>query len=128
MAAVRNDRSTGKQKTIYMHRAILHAPANMLVDHENHNGLDNRKTNLRPATRTQNGANMGVNAQKKGAATSRFKGVHWHTPNRSWVVQISGRYIGCFRDEIDAARAYDRAALERFGKFAIINFPKEDYE
>jgi hypothetical protein len=111
---------------VWMHREIADAPDNLLVDHENHNGLDNRKANLRIATRAQNAFNCD---KKSGRYSSQFKGVS-KSYNR-WYPRIfvNGRQIslGSFETEIEAARAYDRAALKYHGEFARLNFPREDY-
>jgi hypothetical protein len=106
-------------ETRLLHRIILDAPKGTDVDHINGNGLDNRRCNLRLATRSQNHANR----FKKPGTTSRFKGVRfernrWHAQIR---VQYKKTYLGSFRDEIDAALAYNAAALEAFGEFARIN-------
>lgn len=95
------------------------------VDHVNHNGLDNRRSNLRPATNSQNAANRRPYAGR----SSRFKGVSWDKQKSRWFVLITvngrRRYLGRFRDEEAAARAYDAAARELFGGFACLNFPPQ---
>lgn len=97
-----------------------------LVDHVNGNGLDNRRSNLRPATPTQNARNRGMRSDN----TSGFKGVHPHRRSGRWAACIwfDGRsnYLGLFDDAAEAARVYDAAALEHFGPFARLNFPKEN--
>lgn len=107
-----------------MHRVVL--GATKIVDHINGNGLNNCRYNLRECSHSQNSANMKVRS-----ASSRFKGVAWHKASGKWKAQISpdGKtiYLGIHNDEADAARAYDMAALERFGEFAHTNFPKETY-
>lgn len=94
-----------------------------MCDHVNGDGLDNRRANLRPATRSQNMAN-----RRKGSGASRFKGVYIHAPGR-WKAQIriGGKhtYLGLFDREEDAAMAYDERAREAFGSFAALNFPRE---
>jgi hypothetical protein len=91
------------------------------VDHVNRNGLDNRRINLRPATRSQNR----VNCPPSRNNTSGYKGVSWNRPARRWVARIgvNGRRIGLgyFADSAEAARAYNRAALEAFGEYAWLN-------
>ncbi len=99
------------------------------VDHINGNGLDNRRTNLRRATHAQN---MG-NKRRYRNNTSGFKGVAPFEKSRvnPWVAYINQggnrRYLGLYNNPHDAARAYDRAAIELFGDFASTNFPKEQY-
>jgi len=136
--ARRNDYSRGKGKTILMHRIILSRlvgrPLDSLekCDHINRNGLDNRRENLRLATRAQNAAN-----QKKRVGPNSFKGVAWRmnhkNPKRGrWEASIRDEgkkiHLGYFASELEAARAYDRATLEHFGEFARTNFDKEDYK
>ena len=112
--------------TVWMHREIANAPANLLVDHRNNKGLDDRKANLRIATKSQNACNCG---KKSGRYSSQFKGIT-KSDNR-WYPRIwaNGKRIslGSFKSEVDAARAYDRAAIKYHGEFARLNFPREDY-
>lgn len=119
--AVRNTYQDGKQKLIFMHREILKLPKGTETDHKDHDGLNNRRSNIRPATRAQNQHNQ--NPQKRG--TSKFKGVHWCRNERKWraQIQVEGHriYCGYYTSEIEAARAYDRAALNFFGEFAYTN-------
>lgn len=111
---------------VWMHREIVNAPADLLVDHENHNGLNNRKANLRIATKSQNACNCD---KKSGRYSSQFKGVT-KSDNRFYPrIWANGKRIslGSFKTEVEAARAYDRAALKYHGEFARLNFPREDY-
>jgi hypothetical protein len=107
-----------------MHRRILNAPDEFVIDHINYNGLDNRKANLRLATRTQNNRHT-RRINKTGS--SKYKGVNWYTREKRWVAKITadGKTfpIGYFKDEIEAARAYDEAAKTYHGDFAALNFP-----
>ena len=95
-----------------------------LVDHINRNGLDNRRNNLRPATKSQNSANQ----RPRSNGTSQYKGVFLKKTTGRWGTRIKadGRsvHLGYFADEIEAAKTYDRAALEAFGEFAYLNFPE----
>jgi hypothetical protein len=110
---------------------------NEVVDHINENGLDNRRENLRIATRIQNQANQRKQSTK---TTSRYKGVCLDRGRNRWMSYIGSNkdgatkriYLGYWANtptnEIEAARAYDRAALEIYGEFANLNFPREDYK
>jgi hypothetical protein len=112
-------------RRIYMHRQIMEPPPGMMVDHINHNKLDNTRPNLRPCTLGENARNR----TKNTGATSRFKGVHYCTSKDTWRVQLwfmgKGIWAGSFRDEVEAARAYDLVAVRHFGEFAHVNFPDE---
>lgn len=104
----------------YMHKMITGWPE---TDHENSNGLDNRRSNLRRVTRAQNCAN----SRKRPGVTSRFKGVSWHSAAAKWeaCIYAHGRkkHLGVFVNEEDAAKAYDREAKTLRGEFARLNFP-----
>lgn len=108
---------------IMMHRAILLTPHDKITDHINGNTLDNRRGNLRICTSSQNQANR--RCTRKTPTTSRFKGVSWHAGDRRWQAKIGVNrqhiYIGEFKDETDAARAYNEAAKKYFGEFARLN-------
>lgn len=125
-------RMDGK-RWLAMHREIMSAPAGYYVDHINGDGLDNRRANLRVCTNRQNCQNQ-QRPKRLATKTSRFKGVYLDKRRGSWVARIragapdsSGAArkltLGEFKNEEDAARAYDRAALEHFGEFASLNFP-----
>jgi len=109
-----------------MHREIMQAPAGLLVDHRNRNTLDNRRENLRLATRSQNSCNSRIDKSK---ATSQFRGVQYWKRRGRWVAKIKHKgketWLGSFDNEIDAARAYDDAAKKYHGEFARLNLPDE---
>ncbi len=116
-------RRTQNGKTIRMHRIILNIiDDGALVDHENGNGLDNRRKNLRMCTKRQN--NLNVTIRKNN--TSGFKGVVWQKDRRKWQVQIRigngvKKHIGHFVSITEAARAYNEAAIKYHGEFAKLN-------
>ena len=115
-----------KWKHIKMHREILDPPDHLYVDHINHNGLDNRKANLRTATHRQNSYNR-INFRKN--PSSKYKGVSWKKRTKKWNVQISydgkSKAIGSFDNESDAAKAYDEAAKKYHKEFAVLNFQSQ---
>ena len=125
--AVRRVRRSFGRTIIYMHRQILRVEPGQKVDHKNHDGLDNRKTNIRICTHAQNMRNL----RPRQGGSSIYKGVSWHKASRAWTAQIEVdgiyKYLGCSKSEIDAAEAYDNAAREHFGEFAYLNFqPTEE--
>lgn len=112
------------KKMIYLHRLIMNAQPEQQVDHINGNGLDNRRENLRFATRSQNRQN-----QFHIRGSSKYKGVTWSKRDSVWVSRITVggkiKFTGNYKNEEDAAKAYDKAAIEYFGEFARLNFPQE---
>jgi hypothetical protein len=116
-----------KWLTLRMHRFILGVTDPKIdVDHRDHNGLNNRRANLRVATRSQNRAN----GRKPRGTSSTFKGVSFHKKLRKWQAYITANgkrtYLGLFEREADAAFAYYSAALKYFGEFTTTSLsPKE---
>jgi hypothetical protein len=109
-------------KTIYMHREIMQTPPGMVVDHLNHNPVDNREGNLENRTQPENARNT-----RRGRSQSGFAGVYPY--RRRWKAQIfsGGKivYREIFDDPVEAAKARDRKAYELFGSAAYLNFPDE---
>lgn len=94
----------------------------MSVDHINHNPLDNRKSNLRICSHLQNMQNR----KKSQRGASVYKGVCRCKRNNTWRAEIQcgydRHYLGTFKTETEAARAYDQKAKELFKEFACLNF------
>jgi hypothetical protein len=121
----RNTKYAVRYVRVFMHGELLgELEEGLEVDHKNGNGLDNRRSNLRVATRSQNAQNQ----QKQNRATSsRFKGVHWNKGSKKWIARIGidkkRVTLGSFGSEEEAGRAYDAAAQKHFGGYARLNFP-----
>lgn len=138
--AVTTVREKGKKRTtVIMHRLIMKAEdSRVRVDHINHNGLDNRRGNLRLVTQSQNCMNR-RRAKKEG-----YKGVYFREYGSSYVsvtgekknykyndgawracIRVDGKLknLGSFKSEIEAALSYDSAAKKYFGEYACVNFP-----
>jgi len=113
--------ANGKQRVVLMHRLIMGVSGGIEVDHKNRDGLDNRRENLRIATRSQQMANA---AKRNVPTTSKYKGVCWVGKKWQAKIVVNGRqiYLGSYVIEEDAARAYDEGARRHFGEFARTNF------
>lgn len=113
---------TENRQPLAMHRSLMGVTSPISIDHVDGDTLNNRRSNLRICTNQQNQWNQ----KPRAGGSSKFKGVcrvngKWHAGIQVSMVQIG---LGRFTDESDAARAYDRAALENFGEFAWLNFPE----
>lgn len=121
---IRCTSKNGIRRNVILAREINKTPAGLDTDHINRNKLDNRKENLRTATRSGNCANR---KKFKNGMTSKYKGVCLKkgSRNKPWnaQIQISGKRtsIGLFANEIDAALAYNQAAKKQYGEFALVN-------
>ena len=112
---------------ILLHRQLLNATPGQFVDHINGDTTDCRKCNLRLVTLSQNAQNTRRHRDSK----ARYKGLS-QASNGSWMSAIckNGRrtYLGLYKTQEEAARAYDAAAIALFGEFAKLNFPPPDQE
>lgn len=101
-----------KKKVIKMHREILNPEKNMLVDHINHNGLDNTRENIRIVTHKENQRNQSVCSIN----TSGFAGVYWHKPRNKWraTIYVEGKRkdLGRFSKIEDAIEARKNALIK----------------
>lgn len=117
--AVRRQRTASGAVLILMHRELLRASPGELVDHIDGDRLNNRRSNLRICTPSQNQANR---------RTAGYRGVYYEGRSGRWRAQIKiqqrNRYLGTFDTPEAAARAYDRAAYAAWGRFARLNHPE----
>lgn len=106
---------------VKLHQLIFTPEEGLQPDHKNRNRLDNRRTNFRSATQSNNIFNSKLRARK----TSRFRGVSWFKPKQRWAATIrtNGRNVclGYFRDERDAAMKWNQVAAAERGEFAVLN-------
>ena len=114
--------SNGKWKAMKMHRFILNLnKGDSLVDHRDTIRINNQKYNLRIASFVENLRNQKINKNNK----SGFKGVRLHKPSNLYIAQIGingkQKHIGYFKCPVEAAKAYNEAAIKYFGEFARLN-------
>lgn len=122
--AARADYRSGR-RYVLLHREITACPPDLVVDHINHDTLDNRRCNLRVCQPFQNAANT---RKQLGTKLSRFKGVAfvpYLNRKNPWMAFINlrgkRRYLGYWPDEETAARVRDDAAIQLHGAFAQLN-------
>ncbi len=122
--ANRNVSKEHKGEPVRMARLIMNTPKGMVCDHINGNTLDNRKSNLRNCSVAQNN----MNRKGVGGTYSGYKGV-FPAGNSGWFSRIGYKgkkiYLGFFLDQTEAAKSYDKKAIELHGEYARLNFPPE---
>lgn len=114
-------------KTLYLSRELLGVDdPKLLVDHKNHNTLDNRKENLRVCNKRKNSENQ---SPQRRETSSLYKGVNFFKRVKRWRAYIKVNqkqiHLGYYLTEIEAAQAYDNAAKTYFGEFCHLNFPED---
>jgi len=120
--AKRNISINGRQRTLDLHVFILGKNGVLKIDHQDGNGLNCQKNNMRFCTNQQNC----MNRRKQKNCSSQYKGVSFHKKIGKFIAYIRDNrlliHLGYFESEIEAAKAYDIRAKELFGEFAYLNF------
>jgi hypothetical protein len=106
--AATNVKVNNKYKTLHMHRLISKAPDGMDVDHINNNGLDNRRSNLKICSRSENL----LKQRKQSGKSSKYVGVSLHSCGK-WDVRYNKKYLGIFNNEIEASNARTLVSLTK---------------
>lgn len=126
--AKRNSGSSNGPTTISMASEVIGTRDGFTIHHKNHQSLDNRRCNLEHVAPTEN-LQLKTPHQKEAFA-SKYIGVscpHFKTNGQisTWRAFIKSKHIGSFATEEDAAKAYDKAASEEWGRKAQLNFPQK---
>lgn len=107
-------------KSYLLHRLVMGAGTGQFIDHINRNRLDNRRSNLRFCTPSQNGVNKRVS---KLTATSKYRGVYWYKRVSKWLARVSVKrqliWSGYYSTELAAAIAFDNKMVEIHGAFYV---------
>lgn len=110
--------TTKRNAKVRMHRLLMNVTdSRIIVDHKNRNRVDNRKDNLRIATRAENNRN----SKARNGCSSKYKGVSYHPKKKKFFVRIQDKHVGYFTNEIAAANMYNIKAKELYGDFAYVN-------
>jgi hypothetical protein len=115
-----------KNYNFYLHSLIMGFKRGKVVDHIDHNKLNNQKSNLRFLTNQQNVTNQ----KKRKKGSSIYKGVYLNKKDNKWTAAAvrEGKYyyIGQFLNERYAAMAYDIWAKELYKEYSSLNFKEKD--
>jgi len=121
--ALRSVRISKNKYHILMHRVILGLSRGdgLLTDHIDRNGLNNQRNNLRIVNHSQSSRNRRLQSNN----SSGYRGVSWHGRRKKWraAIQVGSqyKYLGYFSSKVNAALAYNNAALKYCGEFAQLN-------
>ena len=103
-----------------LHHGVI--PAGCVIDHVDKNPQNNQIGNLRLCTQLENNWNQTTN---RIGVSSQYKGVHWHSSSGKWRSRIrfegKSKHLGCYSCEVEAAKAYNVAALQIHGEYASLN-------
>ena len=121
--AMRCEYNSGEVTCYYMHREVIGAVDGEMVDHIDHDGLNNQRENLRLCTQSQNN----LNGRKRRGCSSEYKGVTWRKDTKKWQAQawLDGKRnaLGCYDLEADAAQAYNWFIAVYAPEFGVFNSP-----
>lgn len=106
---------------------IVMCNPDVMYDHKDRNPLNNQKSNLRLCDKSQNSINITKYIKRNASIkhATPYKGVSFKRERRKWRARLCDKHLGYFDTDREAARAYDTAVKEKFGEFAVLNFPYE---
>jgi hypothetical protein len=123
--AIRNGKVDGQRRMQYLHREIMQPEPGDEVIFLDGDTLNCQRSNLRVVSKSQ----ARVRHRRRRDSASGYKGVYWNRPTGKWAAAIRSdwmlRHLGVFATREEAARAYDRAAKELHGEWAVLNFPED---